>query len=514
MTSPEFEPVDWLPAGNIYEVNLRQYTPEGSFEAFSREMPRLKAMGVEILWVMPITPISVVRRLGTLGSYYACSDYTATNPEFGTVEDFTRLVARAHELGLKVMIDWVANHTGWDHRWTREHPEYYRKDHDGNFFDSHGWEDVIDLNYDNPALRQSMIEAMEFWVRTCDIDGFRCDMAMLVPLDFWRTARERLDAIKKLAWLAECEEIMYHQVFDLTYAWKFLHRMEAVWRKEFGLSGLDEVLDYYDQLFPPGAAHAFFTSNHDENSHSGSEYERMGDAAKAFAVLCCTWNGVPLIYSGQELPNLKRLKFFDKDVIEWGGGCALDLFYRTLLELRKRNPALRSGSSSTTHRLRGTAVDASCYAFMRRKDADEVLVLLNFSPAELVVPVSEFLLSGMFADVYSGETVDLAVTKTITLPAWGYGVYEKIGRLNLFVETARCEQGRSPVLYILVSRGKTQGINVCAFIAFEYAFQLDGSASRFFHDMLKIFDAIDYLSIGFQDDEPILYPGFVEKPVL
>jgi alpha-amylase len=429
MMSAEFLPPDWLPAGNIYEVNLRQYTPEGTFEAFSQALPRLKDMGIGVLWFMPITPISLYKRLGTLGSYYACSDYTATNPEYGTVEDFRRLVGQAHELGFKVMIDWVANHTGWDHRWTREHPEYYRKDQEGNFFDSHGWEDVIDLNYDNAGLRQAMMEAMDFWVRECDIDGFRCDMAMLVPLDFWRNARIQLDKIKKLGWLAECEEIAYHQVFDISYAWKFLHRMEAVWRKEFpsGPAALDEVLlDYYDRMFPVTAIHAYFTSNHDENSHSGSEYERMGDEAKAFAVLCCTWNGLPLIYSGQEMPNYKRLDFFDKDTIPWTGEFALHGFYKKLLDLRKRNPALRAGDpTATTHRLRIAAPADNCFAFARRKDKDEVLVILNLSADTVSIPVAELLLNGSFSELFTGAAIDLAATGTISLPPWGYGVWEK-----------------------------------------------------------------------------------------
>jgi alpha-amylase len=434
MMSAEFFPPDWLPAGNIYEVNLRQYTPEGTFEAFSKSLPRLKDMGIAVLWFMPITPISLMRRLGTLGSYYSCSDYTATNPEYGTVEDFKRLIGQAHELGFKVMIDWVANHTGWDHHWTREHPEYYRKDSQGNFFDSHGWQDVIDLNYDNAGLRQAMLEAMQFWVRECDIDGFRCDMAMLVPLDFWRNARIELDKIKKLAWLAECEEIAYHRVFDATYTWKFLHCMEAVWRKEFAAppAALDEVLQYYDQQFPPWAIRAFFTSNHDENSHSGSEYERMGDAAKAFAVLCCTWNGIPLIYSVQEMPNLKRLAFFDKDPIPWTGEFALQGLYKVLLELRKRNPALRGGDTGvTTHRLHTRTSDDRCFAFVRRKErangkeADGVLVVLNLSAESLSVPVEELLLSGSFIDVFRGVAIEMAAGKTINLPPWGFGVWER-----------------------------------------------------------------------------------------
>ncbi|HEX9513790.1 MAG TPA: alpha-amylase family glycosyl hydrolase [Puia sp.] len=437
MTAP-FYHADWIHTTNIYEVNLRQYTREGTFAAFAREMPRLRDMGIEVLWFMPITPISVEKRKGTLGSYYACSDYTSINPEFGSLDDFKQLVRSAHEMGFRVIIDWVVNHTGWDHHWTREHPDFYRKNHDGQFFEAHGWEDVIDLNYDNPALRQAVIEAMRFWVREADIDGFRCDMAMLVPLEFWREARTELDKMKKeLFWLAECEEIAYHEVFDATYTWKFLHKMEAVWKKESGLGGLDEVLQYYDTMFPPDAIRAFFTSNHDENSHSGSEYERMGDAAKAFAVLCCTGSGLPLIYSGQELPNLKRLLFFEKDFIEWTGGagpgdpaewaasCALHDFYKTMLALRKRNPALRvADPSATTHRLHTRADDRS-FVFARRAGENEVLVALNFSAEPLSLATEELLLNGGFQNVFTGEGVDFGPGKTIGLAPWGYGVFEK-----------------------------------------------------------------------------------------
>ncbi|HMH24741.1 MAG TPA: alpha-amylase family glycosyl hydrolase [Puia sp.] len=422
-----FSPVDWIYTSNIYEVNLRQYTPEGTFEAFSREMPRLKDMGVDILWLMPITPISVNKRLGSLGSYYACSDYTTTNPEFGTLEDFRRMVNYAHELGMKVIIDWVANHTGWDHRWTKEHPEFYRRNHEGNFFDAHGWEDVIDLNYDNKELQAAMIGAMQFWVREYGIDGFRCDMAMLVPLEFWREARAELDKSKKLFWLAECEEIVYHEVFDATYTWKFLHRMEAVWRTEYGLNGLDEVLQYYSGMFPPGAIRVYFTSNHDENSHSGSEYERMGVAARVFAVLCCTWEGLPMIYSGQELPNYKRLKFFDKDLIDWpaSGPCGLHGFYKAMLELKKRNPAMRAnGGSSVTHRL-GTHSGDRCFAFTRSAGEHEVLVTLNFSAAPLTIGADELSLNGTWHNIFTDESFDFSAARSIELDAWGYGVYEK-----------------------------------------------------------------------------------------
>jgi glycosidase len=424
--SETFRPVDWIRQSNIYEVNLRQYTPEGTLDAFLRELPRLRDMGIDILWFMPITPISVEKRLGSLGSYYACSDYTSINPEYGTLDDFIHLVKQAHALGFRVLIDIVANHTGWDHRWTREHPEYYRRNAEGQFYDPHGWADVIDLNYDNPALRQAMIDVMRFWIEKADIDGFRCDMAMLVPLDFWRQARQALDPLKPLFWLAECEETAYHEVFDATYTWKLLHKMEAVWRRESPVGGLDEVLDYYDTVFPKNALRVLFTTNHDENSHSGSEFERMGAMAKPFAVLCSTWHGLPLIYSGQELPNQKRLKFFDKDQIDWTGQYDLHGFFRTLLQLRKRNPALRSGDPAVTvHRLH-TTLDHRCFVFARRAGNEQIVVVLNLSPDELHLPGSELLLQGIYREAFTGNWTEMSRTGQLVLPAWGYAVYEKI----------------------------------------------------------------------------------------
>lgn len=431
-----FSRASWVPATNIYEVNLRQYTPEGNFSAFMKEIPRLRDMGVEVLWFMPITPIGLEKRKGTLGSYYACSDYMAINPEYGTLDDFKQVVRVAHEQGCRVIIDWVANHTAWDHRWTREHPDFYRKDGGGNFFEAHGWEDVIDLNYDNPALRVAMINAMSFWIRECDIDGFRCDMAMLVPLDFWRQARTELDRQKELFWLAECEEIPYHEVFDASYTWKCLHKMEAVWRKESSLPGLDEVLQYYDSMFPVDAIRAYFTSNHDENSHSGSEYERMGNAARAFAVFCCTWNGIPLIYSGQELPNYKRLQFFDRDPIGWkhengansagwGSDYQLHTFYKALLSLRKRNPALRGGDLSVaTYRL-NTGADDKCFAFVRRTGNSEVVVLLNISEGAITIPAGGLKMKGAYYDVFADQQIDFSIPGKMDIPAWGYKVFEK-----------------------------------------------------------------------------------------
>ncbi len=421
----EFKTVDWALDSNIYEVNLRQYTKEGSFRSFANHLPRLRDMGVEILWFMPITPISMEGRLGSLGSYYACADYMSTNPEFGNIEDFTWLVSEAHKLGFKVLIDWVANHTGRDHIWTKEHPEYYRKNIDGQFYDAHGWADVIDLNFDLPELRSAMIRAMQFWVEISGIDGFRCDMAMLVPLDFWREARTKLDRIKSLFWLAECEEIIYHEVFDASYAWKWLHGAESYWKKASDMQGLFQILYYYHHQFPATALRAFFTSNHDENSHSGCEYERMGDAAVPFAVFTCLFNGLPLIYSGQELPNKKRLLFFDKDEINWETSCMLAGFYKTMLQLRKNNQALKGGDPLTAPIILSNTAEERILSFIRRGNGDEVLVVINLSADEQSVIMTGQPLAGSFTDVFNPDQ-DLFISgQPIRVPAWGYRVYVK-----------------------------------------------------------------------------------------
>jgi len=427
--SSAFKPLDWTHSTNIYEVNLRQYTEEGTFKAFAKHLPRLKDMGVETLWFMPIYPIGLKNRKGSLGSYYSIRDYQAVNPNYGTLDHFKQFVRQAHEMGFKVMIDWVANHTSWDHVWTKTNPDFFAKDDHGNFRPPYPeWQDVIELNYDHAEMRKVMIQAMEFWVNECDIDGYRCDMAHLVPLDFWNEARNKVDAIKPLFWLAETEEVNHHEVFDASYTWEFLHAMERYWRTETDIGGLDHVLNKYERIFPKDGLRIYFTSNHDENSHSGSEYQRMGDAAKAFAVLCATWNGIPLIYGGQELPNYKALAFFEKDAIEWKEkidpiAIGLHGFYKTLLTLHKNNPALKAGDSSTTQRLK-TSADAKIFSFLRKNGGDEVLVVLNLSADSLQFSIYEDL-NGRFQDIFSGNRKDLSVDKNLELGGWQWLVFEK-----------------------------------------------------------------------------------------
>ncbi len=417
----KFSTVDWAKGSNIYEVNIRQYTEEGSFAAFSEHLPRLKEMGVEIIWLMPITPISLRERQGKLGSYYACSSYTEINPEFGSMDDFKRLVEYAHSLGMKLIIDWVANHTGWDHHWTREHPNWYLQDAKGNFTEKNGWHDVIDLNFDSVDMREAMIAAMQYWVRECNIDGFRCDMAHLVPLNFWNAARTQCDALKPLFWLAECEVVSYHDVFDASYSWWFMHVSEDYAKGKEPLQTIRNVLHAYSQ-YPDGAIKLFFTSNHDENSWNGTEYEKYGDDAKAWAVFIHTWQGMPLLYSGQESPNKKRLKFFDKDIIDWQEPLQLENFYHTLLQLRRRNIAITEGETF----ILPSEFDDQLIAFIRRKGGQVVLVLLNVSKYDRVrIRVQHDWLQGKFRSLFSSLSFHFNGDENFELQKGEYVVYEK-----------------------------------------------------------------------------------------
>jgi glycosidase len=425
-----FTPTDWARKTNIYEVNIRQYSPEGTFRGFLKELPRLHDMGVETLWLMPITPISVKNRKGSLGSYYACSDHTSVNPEFGTLEEFTLLVSEAHTLGMKVLIDWVANHTGCDHWWIKEHPEYYRKNLHGDFYDAHGWDDVYDLNYDNPHLRLAMIEAMYFWINTCNVDGFRCDMAMLTPVDFWYEARLSLDRHKPLFWLAELDSWdnpEYMQVFDAAYTWKWLHATKDFYQTTHRrMVELDGVLMHYHSLQPKSTLRVWFTSNHDENSWNGTEYERYGKMALPLAVFSCTWEGIPLIYSGQELPNEKRLGFFDRDPIPWTGEAKLHGFYWNLLKLRSSHPAFVSGDHyAFTHRV-ATHADHAVFSFLRRAETREILVFLNFSDTHFAqLQVNDEKVGGPFTELFTGVHKDFTANWAVNLEPWGYQVWVK-----------------------------------------------------------------------------------------
>ena len=310
---------EWSRKAVLYEVNIRQYTSEGTFRAFEEHLPRLKALGVDILWLMPIYPIGKTNRKGQLGSYYSIRDYVHTNPEYGSINDLKHLVAKAHAMGFHVLLDWVANHTAWDHTWTKTHPDWYEHDSTGHFVSPYDWTDVIQLNYSNHHLWAAMVNDMKFWINKTDIDGFRCDYPGHIPMAFWDSARSVLQSVKPVFMLAEDEEhtALLEHSFDMNYAWELMHLTEHIAQGKDNASALSSYFLRQQKIYPPDAYRLNCITNHDENSWNGTVFERYGKGVKAFAILDFTVPGMPLIYSGQEAGLNKKLRFFDKDTIPW-----------------------------------------------------------------------------------------------------------------------------------------------------------------------------------------------------
>ena len=419
-------PQEWKHTTNIYEVNVRQYTKEGTFRAFEKEMPRLKNMGVKTLWFMPITPIAQKNKKGSLGSPYAAADFTSINPEFGTMDDFKHLVNEAHRLGFKVIIDWVANHTGWDHVWTKTNPEFYLKEN-GDFKMASGMDDIIELDYENQEMRKAMIDAMKFWIEETNIDGFRCDLASWVTVDFWEEARPEVEKIKPLFWIGEFDELEspeHGKVFDASYSWKWMHKSAEFYKDNQPIQELVDLLRKYSQI-GDSSMRAWFTTNHDENSWNGTEYEKYGDITEAMAIFSATWNGIPLLYSGQELPNHKRLEFFEKDPIEWTNDCKMADFYKTLLNLKSSNPALRGGDSNVVTYLLNTSANDKIFAYIRKNKWNEVLVVLNFSKENVEFAIDDENVSGIFKNIFDGTKRDFSNGKDFSFKVSDYAVFEK-----------------------------------------------------------------------------------------
>lgn len=415
---------DWAKSANIYEVNLRQYSKNGTIKEFEAHLPRLKEMGVDILWFMPIFPIGQVNMKATqnkmveeienpaerkkyLGSYYAIKDYLSVNPEFGTLEEFKALVDKIHEMGMYVILDIAVNHTAWDHEWIKTHPEYYTrvqkdsvpwnpqwmKEHPAYFAmiqklgmtypiypNETDWWDAADLNYDNPGLRNEMMKIFKYWVSDVNVDGYRCDVAGMVPTDFWDNVRPALDSIKPVFMLAEAEQPdLHYKAFDASYAWNFHHIMNQIAQGKENATAIDNYFAKDSTIFPFNAIRMQFITNHDENSWNGTVQERLGDAVKTMAVLYYTIPGMPLIYSGQEAGLNKRLKFFEKDEIDWNLDKELGNFYKTLIALKKDNSVLWNGDKGARLQKINTTNDSTAYAFVRQNKDDKVLVILNLS---------------------------------------------------------------------------------------------------------------------------------------
>jgi len=416
----------WSKNATIYEVNIRQYTPEGTFKAFEKHLPELKDLGVKILWLMPINPIGVKNRKGTLGSYYSIKNYKAINPEYGNLDDFKELVKKAHQLGFKVLIDWVANHTAWDNVWVKTHPDFYTKNSKGNFEPPvKDWTDVIDLNYNNKKLWKYMSDAMLYWIKETNIDGFRCDVAGMVPTAFWNYVRKKLDKVKHVFMLAEWEnEDLHKHAFDMTFAWEFFHIMKEIYKGKMNVKNLVAYLGREKKRFNPKAYRMTFTSNHDENSWNGTVTETFGKAQRTFAVMTFLVKGMPLIYSGQEAGLNKRLRFFDKDTINWKHSDYRKI-YKTLVHLKLENKALWNGTYGGEMHILKTNNEKNIFAFTRQKNGNKIIAIFNLSNKEKIVRIADENLDGNYKVLFNTKNIEITNHIKAKLKPWSYLVLYK-----------------------------------------------------------------------------------------
>lgn len=418
---------EWSRNATIYEVNIRQFTPEGTFRAFESHLQRLKEMGIDILWLMPINPIGEKNRKGTLGSEYSVKDYYAVNPEFGTMDDFKALVRKIHEMGMHVIIDWVANHSAWDNPLTLEHPDWYSHSPEGNFQPTpwYDWDDIIDFDYDQPAFREYMTYAMKFWVRETDIDGYRCDVAGFIPVDFWDNVRSELDAIKPVFMLAEWESRDLHRkAFDMTYSWSIWDKMKDATTGKKGIGSLVEYLAHDVNTFPRDAYRMTFTDNHDKNSWEGNPFSNFGDGLETCIVFAGVVKGMPLVYSGQEAGLNRSLAFFDKDLIEWKDH-PFSGIYRKLFQLKHGNQALWNGSAGGEMVRIFNDKPSQVISFSREKNGDQVIAVFNFSDTEVAVKLNSGNQKGNYEDLFSGDKITFMGEDVLTLQGWGYKVLVK-----------------------------------------------------------------------------------------
>jgi glycosidase len=413
----------WVREGTIYSVYLRSASPEGTFAGFERRLPELRKVGVTVLWFLPIHPVGEKNRKGTLGSPYAVRDYYGINPEFGTMADFKHLLRAAHAAGMHVIIDLVANHTSWDSEFLRTHPEWFTRNAEGAIVPPNAdWTDVADLDYAQRGLRDAMIEMMRWWVEEVGIDGFRCDVAEMVPTDFWDEARARLDRVKPVMMLSEGSIPEHHlAAFDLTYSWNVYDALDPLLTGQRPVTLLDDILRAEELQFPRKALRMRFTTNHDKNAWDAPAVEKFGSTGLALAtVLVNTLPGVPMLYTGEEVANDRTLDLFEKIAVDWSRPREMEQLWASLFRLRREHPALRSG---TMTRLRGQEAQG-IYAFERRSGKDRVIVVLNFGKEAVTARVKS---TGdtSFVDLLAGGAV---TSGNVAVPGHGYRLLRSVGR--------------------------------------------------------------------------------------
>ena len=421
------EQPDWSSHAVIYQVNTRQFSAKGTFEGVTERLEHIKELGADIIWLMPIHPIGKKNRKGQLGSPYAVSDYLDVNPEFGNKESFKQLVSQAHKLNLKVILDWVPNHSAWDNALVDSHPHWYAKDHKGDFRPSPWWDwsDIIEFDYSQPGLREYMISAMRYWVKAFDIDGFRCDVAGYIPNDFWEQARHALDAIKPVFLLAEWENRDLHEnAFNMTYAWSWNETLHELAKGRCSLDRLRKYYSWNERAWPHNAYRMTFVSNHDKNAWDGTQREQFGDALEACIALSVIGEGMPLIHNGQEAGESKRLAFFERDPIEWQEHPIGEL-YRELIALKKSKPFLGNGEFGARMIQVPNSSMAQVFSFVRREacEDDKVFVVINFSDVPATVTFEESLHLGTLQHWKRNKKTTFSSDTTLTLKPWDFEIW-------------------------------------------------------------------------------------------
>jgi glycosidase len=418
---------EWVNNQVIYEVNVRQYSEDSSFKSIAKDLDRISDIGINTLWFMPITPIGEKNRKGELGSYYSVKDYMGVNPEFGTPSDFKNLVKKAHAHGMKVIIDWVANHSACDNLLATEHPEYYVKDSEGNFIPPIGtdWTDVIQFDFTQEGLLEYQTKAMKYWMEEFGVDGFRCDFALGVPTDFWNKLSDSLRKVNPDVFLLAEADVADQQLraFNASYGWQLLHAFAGIAQGEHDANYLDAVLSRQNLTYPKDSNFLLMTSNHDMNSWEGTVYERLGGGTKVFAVLAMTMKGIPLVYNGQEIGLNKRLEFFTKDPIQWNNTSPINEFYKKLIHLKTNSLSLNA--TAEFNRI-PTTEDASIYAYTRGKsEKGQILVIANLKAHDLEFEIGTDAVKGDWTNIFTGEKIHFSGSEEMNLNMWNYLVLER-----------------------------------------------------------------------------------------
>ncbi|MBO5671553.1 MAG: alpha-amylase [Alistipes sp.] len=422
---------EWSYSAVLYEMNIRQLSAEGTFRAAADKLAFLRSIGVDAVWLMPIYPIGEEGRKGKLGSYYSIKDYTAINPEFGTDEDFAEFVRTAHSMGIKILLDWVANHTARDARWVSEKPaDWYERDADGVPLIPWDWSDTAKLNYANHDVWRGQIDAMRYWVEKFGVDGFRCDMAMLVPIEFWQEASAELHALKSdISFLAEAEEDnLFDRAFNMSYQWNVHHIMCDIAKGARRVWDMRNAIHAERAKYPREAMRMSFTSNHDENSWSGSEYSRFGRALEVMTAMTFLMpSTMPLIYTGQEVGYDHSFEFFDRDPIPVSAykETRMTELYRRLCALKHSEAALMAGEKGGEMiEIENNAKDCMM-TFVREVRGSRVVAIMNLSPYTIHADFYTGIYAGGYRDAITGERVTLHEHVEEDILPWAYRILVK-----------------------------------------------------------------------------------------